>query len=667
MSTPDEQIGFLASEQYASRMASPRPASSGRPASIKAGTTHVESPLRNESGDAINEAGEVIHIDPPAHRSSKIYGTNYGASTEDLGPEGGNTNEEGGWVTERGYGAPILASDELKKRGPDAEWRQPAVSPELERHGDEYMVNEDGNPSYITKARTHSRSSSRNNNVAPRAIPSPNQFDRGGTPLESTKEYEPLFPEDEDDGKKIKSPVEKLKRPTVARHHFPSQDVWEDTPGSLQLETTVETPEIPNEPQTAASEAGPATAFESTEQEEQRKGHITKEDQESFLPEHTRRFAAENKHLGKVRDEPGRPGLQRFPSQDIWEDAPSHGHLETTVSTPQQEDNNEYAEDSPVVEKPTVPARPNIPARPAKKEASASPIDKKAPIIPDRPKPQIPERPRKQSGSSLDRVISAESQEGEREAPAPKVKPAVPARPGGSKIAALQAGFLKDLNSKIGLGPQAPKPKESEPEQAVETAPLTDARKGRAKGPQRRKPATSQSPAPAATVVAEVAVPKAKLDFAPVTSIWSFGEDGELDVPAATMSARISEALQAPSKVQEPEVEAEATAELTKTATETSEPAPSILETLASKEAPVVPEPKEPLVKEVATGSVDAPGAFPGSEPTLGDEPPSAPAADASLLKENLPTQTKPVQDPLNEASALPATTEKQTGEATGL
>jgi hypothetical protein len=65
-------------------MASPRP-SSGRPASIKA--SQIESPLRNEAGEEVNEAGEVIHIDPPAHRSSKIHGANYDAPTQDLGPE----------------------------------------------------------------------------------------------------------------------------------------------------------------------------------------------------------------------------------------------------------------------------------------------------------------------------------------------------------------------------------------------------------------------------------------------------------------------------------------------------------------------------------------------------------------------------------------------------
>jgi gas vesicle protein len=625
MSTPDEQIGYMASEEFASRMASPRPQSSGRPTSIKAG--HTDSPLRNEAGQEINDKGEVIHIDPPAHRSSKVHGGGYDPPTEDLGPEGGNTSEKGGYITERGYGIPILASDELQKH-PDAEWRQPAVSPELERHGNEYTVNEDGTPAYITKVRSHSRSSSRNNSGPQRVISSPAHFDRTGTPLESHKEYEPLFPEDEDDNKKPKSQVDKLKRPSVARHQFPSQDVWEDTPGSLQLETTVDTPEPQaseeNENERGEGE-GPISAakvFENPETEEERKNHITKQDQQSFLPEHTRRFAAENKLLGKVRDEaPLRPGMQqRFPSQDIWEDAPSHGHLETTVSTPQIEDTNEYAEDSPVDAKPQIPARPSIPARPAKKETS--PVDKKAPIIPDRPKPQLPARPSKPSTGSSENVPTLDARgAGENTAPQPKAKPPVPARPAGSKIAALQAGFLQDLNSKLGLGPQAPKVKEPEPEPAEEAAPLQDARKGRAKGPQRRKPASSPTPA-AATITAEVAVPSQKLSIGEVTTIWSFGQDGSLEVPAAQMAAKIQESLLAPVRSADsklapsnlekpdgtdhvvnraPEVESE-DASLTKTTTQGSD-APATLEGAIEKATSALPSASETSSTIQATAS----------------------------------------------------------------
>jgi hypothetical protein len=676
----------MATEQYASRYTTPRPAS------IK-GAAHADSPLREEFNTTeeqrLDDNGDVIHIDPPAHRSSKIHGGGYDPPTEDLGPEGGNTAEEGGWVTERGYGTPILASDEVKKH-PDLEWRQPAVSPEMERRGEEYTVNEDGTPAYITKVRTHSRSSSRNNNSHQRAVPSPAHFDRGGTPLEAHKEYEPLFPEDEESDRKPKSQVDKLKRPSIARHHFPSQDVWEDTPDSLQLQTSVETPEVPDEPQSAAGEVSAAKVFEPPQTEEARKDNITKEDQQSFLPERTRHMAAENKFLGKVRNEDPhmRPGMQqRFPSQDIWEDAPEHGRLETTVSTPQAEETGEYADDSPVGDRPNVPTRPNIPARP--KKDTSSPVDKKAPIIPDRPKPQIPVRPAKPTTTARGEDSVAEAQAAENDAPQPKAKPPVPARPGGSKIAALQAGFLKDLNSKLGLGPQAPKVQE--PEAEVEpAAPLTDARKGRAKGPQRRKPAAS--PTPAATVTSEVAVPRHTLEFSPVTAIWSFAEDGSLDVPAATLAAKLQTKLSSVSQSNEPDVAASVPekdarmepeeaglakpttegsdlASLSRSNTKDTEPtglektttADSELSGLSKSASNVLVQgsevaakalgSNEPLVTDTVPGSVDAPGAFPRMEgpddDTTGgvslEEPPTVqrPSEEASSVEPSAKAQTE--------------------------
>ncbi|KAF2267880.1 hypothetical protein CC78DRAFT_530317 [Lojkania enalia] len=539
--TPDEHIGYMASEEFASRMTSPRPGSA-RPGA------RVELPLRQQSAPSDqlsrqqtneSETGEdVIHIDPPSRRMSKIGGGGYDPPTEDLGPEGGNTEEEGGWVSERGYGVPILASDEIAKT-PAAEFRQPAVDPELERRADDYTINDpDGTPSYITKQRTHSRSSSRNNSI-PSAVLPPRILSSPSAPLEPHKEYEPLFPEDDQAHKKPKSAVDKIKRPELARHHFPSQDVWEDTPSSLQLETTVETPQAPEEPK-SAEEADASEVFEKPEIESARKANITEEDQQSFLPEHTKRLA--KSHLNRKHlDLPSRPGMQqRFPSHDIWEDAPDHGQLVTTVSGPQTEDTPEYTEDSPVAEK---RAPPVIPVRPQKAK-EFSPVEKKAPIIPDRPKPQVPTRPGKPTTKPSEKVPTVESQAEDQQ---PKAKPPIPARPGGSKIAALQGQFMKDLNSKLGLGPQPPKVKEPEPEKEEEPPkPLQDARKGRAKGPQRRKPMSSPSPATAATAVG-TAAPQA-LEISNVSTIWSIGDDGGVDVPAAKMAQKIRAALKLPEK-----------------------------------------------------------------------------------------------------------------------
>jgi hypothetical protein len=610
----------MASEEYASRMASPRPVSSGRPASISDKTgANLKSPLHqaNFPGDPLtrtttyeSEPEDVIHIDPPSHRASKIGSGGYDPPKEDLGPEGGNSDEQGGWVHERGHGVPILASDEIVKH-PDAEYRQPAISPELVRRGSgEYILNEnDSASSYLTKQRSHSRNSSRNKMQASQRFAStPNQQDRGNTPLDSTKEYEPLFPEDDEKTKTTKTMADKLKRPDLARHHFPSQDVWEDTPSSLQLETTVDTPQSPEdreeEPETTEhAEADATRVFETARAEQARKDNITEEDQKSFLPENTKRFA--NKHLNKEHlDKPTRPGMgQRFPSQDIWEDAPDHGQLETTVSGPQTPDTNEYADESPI-EKPQIPARPSIPARP-QKQKELSPVDKTGLLLPEKQKPQIPARPTRSSMKSSERVPTLGTQgTGAEAASASKPKPPIPARPAGGKLAALQAGFMKDLNSKLGLGPQVPKIKEPEPEEEPEPAkPLTDARKGRAKGPQRRKPTASVSPAPVATVTSEVAVPKVKLELASVTTVWSIGHDGDVDVPAATMSSKLSAALKPSSKVEEPADEK----------IEASEKAPE--ESLFSK--PEVEEPEKPKVEEIEKPEVKEPEKLEVEEPKV--------------------------------------------------
>jgi hypothetical protein len=646
----------MATEEYASRMASPRPSSSGCPASISGKTQpSVESPLRHSKFPVgafapptthESEAEEdVIHIDPPARRTSKIHGGGYDPPTEDLGPKGGNTDEQGGWVSERGYGTPILASDEIQKHGPGAEWRQPAIDPEMERRtSGEYTVNEDGTPAYITKPRTHSRSSSRNAERQ-RFVPSPAQFDRSGTPLESTKEYEPLFPDEEDHPKKAKTPLEKLKRPDLARHHFPSQDTWEDTPSSLQLETTVDTPQAEEEPKTPA-EANAANVFENPEKEQARKENIMQEDQQSFLPEHTKRFA--NKHLDKEHlSQPGRPGMQqRFPSQDIWEDSPDQMQLETTVSGPQTPETGEYADDSPVAaNQPTIPARPSIPARPQKAQET-SPIDKRAPIIPERPKPQVPARPSKPLTKSAEKVPTILSENSLEASPQPKAKPPVPARPGGSKIAALQSGFLKDLNSKLGLGP--PKVKEPEPEEEKEPPkPLSDARKGRAKGPQRRKPTTSVSPAPAATVTAEAAVPQQTLSIGIVSTVWSIGDDGEVDVPAARLSAKLHEALQAPnSKAEEPVAAAEEVLEKQ----EHVQLDEADLETAPIKDADPVPAvitpseetPDEPIKGETAGKTEPVTADVEDAEPLVENKVPGGfPVEETQSLEEEIRKETE--------------------------
>ncbi|KAK4993695.1 hypothetical protein LTR50_000306 [Elasticomyces elasticus] len=613
--TPDEQIGYQASQEYASRMASPKPAytplNGMRKRQSSGAQAHAESPLRKTSF-AIDESvymregggsdnaleseaeDDVIHVNPPSRRASKYGGGGYDPPTEDLGPHGGNTAEGGGWIDERGYGVPILASDEVAKNS-GLEHLQPAVSPEQERRGQEYFAGTDSAAEYPPqyqsgRRRSTSRPSSRPGSIhgfsglSKVTTADDNEPSGHGTPLEEIEEYEPLFPDDDDKHAKPKTAIDQLKRPDLARHQFPSQDVWEDTPSSLQYTTTVEKEQEPEDKEPAfTTTAKPSSVFESPEAEQARMTqHDPVEDRANFLTESTKQFAKSHFKPGVLDDMPRRPGMkQRFPSRDIWEDTPDSMRLETTVNSPQMDEITSPPDAKPTSEqskaipgvfptsnKPEVPARPvrsnlvetaqpEAPARSAQKtrpvpladvdsnsmagkqmeSEEGSPTDRKAPAIPDRPKPQVPARPARPSRaeSSEDAPLSKSQSAGSDGAssnstvtspPVPKAKPAVPSRPVGGKIAALKAGFLNDLNSRLQMGPQAP-PKAAEPvpEAAVEEqAALGDARKGRARGPARRKPAANSS---GAAEEGDAKGVSTSVIVSPWT-VWEIDEDGHV-------------------------------------------------------------------------------------------------------------------------------------------
>lgn len=570
--TPTEQIGYLASEEYASRMASPKP----RPASLTGlnkrpsygsySQPRMESPLHkasfpeNDTGhlkaleshdNAIEsdvEDDDIIHVDPPARGGDKYNGGGYDPPTEDFGPHGGNTEEEGGWVVENGYGVPILASDEVAKNThPDAEFMLPAVSPEQERRGSDYYAGWDSEhpPSYQTGRKGGSRSGSTHGGhgepLARFVSREATAASGMGTPLEEIEEYEPLFPEDDKEPSKPLTTADKLmKRPDLARHHFPSQDIWEDTPESLQYQTTVEHPQ---EPEDLSS----SVTFEHPDKEQARKEPLPT-DRADFLTETTRKMAKPHFKPG-VAEGMHRPDMaRRFPSRDVWEDTPDSLNLETTVSGPQMDESQELT--SPPDDQPSEAsfAKPSLPARPARSGLSqqvqpdvpARPQQKglEAPQIPARPKPQVPARPAKgldgQDGTPLVQVRSGDSAGSGANATSPptaKAKPAVPSRPAGSKFAALKAGFMNDLNSRLQLGPQAPKAPEPAAEEAPteEKAPLADARKGRARGPARRKPAAEAADSSAAPS-------KMTLSLSTPFTIFQITDHGDLSVPTSGLS-----------------------------------------------------------------------------------------------------------------------------------
>lgn len=589
-----------------------------------------------------SDAEDVIHVDPPAHRTSKVGGGGYDPPTEDFGPEGGNTEQEGGWVVENGYGVPILASDEVARNpDPAAAYMQPAVSPEQEKRGSDYYAgwDSDAPPSYQTGRRSSKdkvgRSGSGQGEPMARIRTRDQVPGSGvGTPLEEIEEYEPLFPEDEKEPPKTKA-LDGLRRSDLARHHFPSQDVWEDTPESLQHQTTVDTPQEPED-------LNASTTFEHPAKESARKDGNDPQDRADFLTDETQKMAKPHFKPG-VMDELRPHHAQRFPSQDIWEDSPDSLHYQTTVSTPQMPEDLETStgslppqveddqakpkfkhdvaeehrrqlhlgqrfpspdiwEDTPdslylettvsgpqtpeenilspesaksppeaTFAKPQIPARPgrpsklgeesspaqaqpNIPARPPQKLRQVPPADAEvpqiparpgankaaAPVLPDRPKPHVPARPARvprsesQENTTLSKTVSnvgAESASSAKSPPEVKAKPAIPSRPVNANFANLKASFMENLNSRLKLGPQAPK-KEEEPEETKpeQKAPLADARKGRTKGPARRKPAAS-AVAPIPAEQDEASKKSVSLAITTTFTVWQIGEAGDVSVP----------------------------------------------------------------------------------------------------------------------------------------
>jgi hypothetical protein len=638
---PNEQIGYIATEEYASRMSSPRPQSATyqKKTHSNHSQTHVESPLReaaqldgvekdnlDQSKDALtplqppsehtveDEANEpeVIHIDPPEHFTSDIGGGGYDPPTEDLGPRGGTTQSDGGWTEERGYGVPILASDEVSKEG-NWEYLQPAVSPAQDRRGSSYYTGVDSDvppsnyggfrygsrPGSATSSRPTSRPVSIHGTL-PGLSRYTSHDDREDQhkPLENVAEYEPLFPDDEDEKPELK-PInhsDRLRLRPDSKRRFPSQDIWEDTPNSLQLQATVESPEPAQEQSPTAPKA--SATLESSETKAARKGVTTEADTAEFFSKDERLKTANFKpHL---QDEMKTGMKQRFPSRDIWEDSPDSAHLEalvgdseadagleagTVVGTSQrlhqsQLDGQQTREEIPIIpprpnktkhneeSSQTNPAAPSLPARPlpklkhgvsdpspsvlSKDSTDSSPAEtRKVPTLPDRPKPQIPARPIRQRSSEtapLAKTVSAGSNSGTDEpssarrvaspAPAPKPKPILPARPGGSKIAALKSGFMSDLDKRLQIGPQAPpKPQEKaqEEKEEEEKTPLADARKSRARGPTRRKPG-GISPA-----AAEIMPSIGGFSIVEPWTVWEVSVDGLLGIRNRSKASPLSD------------------------------------------------------------------------------------------------------------------------------
>lgn len=451
-------MAYNASDEYAYRISTPQYSSN-----VEKGTSYFPSEgSSSQTGD--DERSTVlhaIHVDDSKHPEHYSYGVESQANTDE-------------------YRAPILAGDEIDA-GPDVTARHPAIRPGFDRSRS-YDADEPKIPSIRPPVAVHDSQPDRDFNP---------------TPLEDVEEYEPLFEEERKEEEKKQAAAEKR-----ASHHFPSKDIWEDAPSSVHYSTEVSTPDVDEGNQrpklrSFSSEGRsitPAQAFAQYQEElaeKEAKGRVN-----NFLPLSAEvqppkpKWIDHQVHLGLAKPSNSR----RFPSKDIWEDAPDSAIHESTLS----ESPSDNEDEQPGNDKPEVPARPTeqlpeeakavpaIPSRPKPKQTPSDDASKQPPSIPDRPKPQPPARPVKK--------FSGDSKDGEAIKPP---KPPVPSRPAGSKIAALQAGFMSDLNKRLQLGPQAPKKEELVQEEAAEEkekAPLSDARKSRARGPQRRAPAKATSP-----------------------------------------------------------------------------------------------------------------------------------------------------------------------------
>ena len=570
--------------------------------------------------------------------------------------------------------APILAEDEVAKHPPPFE-RHAAVEPSgtpIDREG--------------PTSRPTSQHSSRPTSAALRS-PSIPEFEV--TRLEDVKEYEPLF---KDERKKVEPPVSPAGGRTSVPPRFPSKDVWEDAPNSAYETTEVNTPDTGE----AKPKRGglperyvptPAQAFAKHQEElaENESERLT-----GFVPRGEGKPASwMPPELAVPPEEPEKkvPAQQRFPSRDVWEDAPeSHLH-KTTVSSRQ-------TPESPV-EAPEVPLRPirsaekpAIPSRPRPKKAPSDETRPK-PVVSDKPKPAIPARPVRNAVRSPEAKEANEVKDvKEKPAPAPKPKPAIPSKPVGGKIAALQAGFMSDLNKRLQLGPHAP-PKKDEPRvedqeggkekeevKEVVKKPLSDARKGRARGPQRRAPARNTAP-PAAAVPAAAAATPAKIEGLSLSVskthvVWSVDpEDGDVLVGGEEEVPK-AEVVEASPKVKE--LEELPRPEIVMAGPKTESPEGESLMMKSPEEKSIEekspeeksPEEKSPMAKglEVESPRIESPEAeIPNdtspvkSEPEVAKgesvevEPLKEESPNEESLQETLPREESPKEEELKEQS----------------
>ena len=442
----------------------------------------------------------------------------------------------------------------------------------------------------------------------------------------SEEEKAKLLPKEERLAKSQFKPhiQDEIARPGM-RQRFPSQDIWEDSPDSAELTTTVGD--------------GQSTEIKSPIDEGLEAGAVV---HTSGAPNKGVIAGAQSRDLATE----GAPAMEKPP-------VPSRPNR-SKISPPAADSNQQ----------PQIPARPprrlhqvppadaKVPLPPSKLAESSSPTDlqessptegKKAPALPDRTKPQVPARPSKPAPeanepTTLSKVTSASSvgsegsEKGLKSPPdASKPKPTVPARPAGSKIAALQGGFLADLNSRLKLGPQASKPQEKEPEPEVEKAPLADARKGRAKGPTKRKPAAATGDAMSDTKSAP-----AKWSISSPVTAWQTDVEGQVTLVNAAIGVEQQDQIKAPVDASFQNNEAPADRKLASPETPNT--------TIIDLPTPGLEAERNPLSAAANTPNAASPSqsqTLPAPVESAQDEDPAS--VDDGIVSENAPLKDKDV------------------------
>ena len=212
---------------------------------------------------------------------------------------------------------------------------------------------------------------------------------------------------------------------------------------------------------------------------------------------------------------------------------------------------------------------------------------------------------------------------------------------------------MNDLNQKLGLGP--PKEKEKEPEPVEDAKPLEDARKGRARGPQRRAPAKS----PAAVAKPS---PLAFSMSAP-RSLWTIDDEDLLDVSshdsaAAETSSKVEDASAAVGVSSEKE-------EQINNSTPADAPLPPTINTTEHEpEADLDSEKRAESDTKAFAASILANTAGELAEPTLG-----TPTQEKSNpLSKNVTPETRPqsTKDDVDSGAVLSKHTTASSGQASG-